>query len=236
MTDADIVLPLCATNEHCHLVAMVAMRTLRASTDARVIVLANNTPDMSRRLAVQAECDLLGLDYQYVEGPFSISKFFNYGASLGRHKYIAYATQDVIFFPGWLTNIIELWEANPQYFCLCNYSFDVNNNPCTRKSTVPEKRIIDTHNPSSGVTVLKRENGYKWDEQFTLWEVDTDFLYYIEAHGLKAGYCCNARADHIINGVKGTIDLSENMGQTVHEFYGGSKAKVAAKWGERYKG
>ena len=236
MTDADIILPVCATNSHCHLLASMAMRTLRASTDARIIVLANNTPDESRRFALERECGLLGLDYLYVGGPFSISKLFNEGAAMGMRKYIAYATSDVIYFPGWLDNIIELWEMSPDYFALCSYSFDINNNPCARQSVEPIKLVQNTHNPSSGVIVLKRESGYKWDETFPLWEIDTDFLYYVEAHNLKCGYCLNARCDHLIDGVKAHIDLAVNFGLTSDQFYKDSKAAVRKKSGDRYKG
>lgn len=240
MTDADIILPVCATNAHCHLMASMAMRTLRASTDARIFVLGNNTPDESRREALEKECRLLGMFLHWMEGPFSISVAFNSGTRLGEgpgpSKYIAYATSDVIYFPGWLENIIELWEENPHYFALCSYSFDVNNNPCVRHEVTPERRIVDTHNPSSGALVLKRESGYKWDEQFALWEIDTDFLYYIEAHNLKAGYCLNARCDHLVDGVKAHVDYQTNFGMTGDEFYRGSKAAVKSKWGDRYKG
>jgi hypothetical protein len=236
MTDADVILPVCASNSQCHIMAMMAMRTLRASTDATIYVMANNTPDLTRRLALQQECELLGMHFYYDHGPFNIARAFNIGATFGCGKYIAYATSDVIYFPDWLDNIISLWEENPQYFALCNYSFDVCNNPCVRQSVIPERRIVDTHNPSAGVIVLKRESGYKWDEQFPLWEIDTDFLYYIEAHNLKCGYCLNARCDHLVDGVKAHVDYQTNFRMTGDEFYGRSKARVKSKWGERYKG
>lgn len=236
MIDADVIIPVCATNHHCHNFAMVAMRTCRASTSARILILGNNTPDPTRREALKKECEYLGMAWHYVEGPFSISKAFNLGTRMTQGKYIAYGTSDVIYFPNWLENIIELWEQNPQYFCLCNYSFDLNNNPCVSRQMFPEKRIINTHNPSSGVMVLKRENGYQWDESFALWEIDTDFQMYIQKNGLKAGYCLNARCDHLVDGVKCNVDYQTNMGLTSDQFYGESKAKIKEKWGELYKG
>ncbi len=235
MTDADIILPVCATNRSCHLMASVAIRTLRASTDASILVLANNTPD-DRQKMLERECGLLGLNYLYMPGPFNIAKAYNFGATFGTAKYIVYATSDVIYFPGWLDNLITMFEQNPHYFCLCNYSFDIDNNPCARQTVTPETRIVDTHNPSSGVIVFKRETGYKWDEQFPLWEIDTDLLYYIESKNLRAGYCCNSRCDHLIDGVKIHVDLEKNFETVEGGFHGGAKARVRAKWGDRYKG
>jgi hypothetical protein len=142
----------------------------------------------------------------------------------------------VIYYPNWLENIIELWEQNPQYFCLCNYSFDVANNPCVERHLFPEKRIVNTHNPSSGVLVLRRSANYVWDEFFHLWEIDTDFQMYIEANGLKAGYCLNARCDHLVDGVKAHVDYETNMGITSDQFYGASKQRIKEKWANIYKG
>lgn len=216
--------------------AKIALRTCRASTDAPMIVLANNSPEPRLRDDIFKECHALGIDYCYLDGPFNIAKAFNYGASRTGGKYIAYGTSDVIYYPGWLDNIIKSWEQYPDYFALCNYSFDMAHNPCTRQCVEPLNVIKHTANPSAGIIVLKRSSGYQWDEQFPLWEIDADFLYHLEANNLKAGYCLNARCDHLVDGVKAHLDLLENFGQTSDQFYRDSKAKIKAKWGERYKG
>lgn len=236
MTDAAVIIPVTSRNLHCHLMAKVAIRTCRASTDAEMLVIQNNTPNDRLISELRDECHALQVNHVYSPGPFNIAKSFNFGAKFTKGKYIAYGTSDVIYYPGWLENIIALWEQYPDYFALCNYSFDLANNPCARQSVLPDAKIVHTHNPSAGVIVLKRANGYQWDEQFPLWEIDADFLYHIEAHGLKAGYCWNSRCDHLVDGVKAHLDLLENFGQTSDQFYGESKAKLKAKWGDRYKG
>jgi glycosyltransferase involved in cell wall biosynthesis len=217
--------------------AKVAIRTCRASTDAHMLVLANNSPDQRTRDEIKEECGLLGCRYEYLEGPFNIAKAFNHGTFATVGKYVAYGTSDVIYYPGWLDKIIAAWQQHPSYFALCNYSFDTSNNPCCRRDIIPLNVIKHTPNPSAGVIVLKRENGYQWDEQFSLWEIDADFLYYIEANNLKAGYCLNARCDHLVDGVKAHMDLAEAFGlKEGEDFYRDSKAKIRAKWKDRYKG
>lgn len=237
MTDAAVIIPVTSRNAHCHLMAKVAIRTCRASTDAPMLVLANNSPEPRLRDEIFNECHALGVDYCYLPGPFNIAKAFNYGATKTKGTYIAYGTSDVLYFPGWLDKIIAAWEQHPSYFAICNYSFDTANNPCSRPDVTPLNVIKHTANPSAGVIVLRRDSGYQWDEQFSLWEIDADFLYYLEANHLKAGYCLNARCDHLVDGVKAHLDLGEAFGlQPGEDFYRDSKAKIKAKWKERYKG
>lgn len=236
MTDAAVIIPVTSRNLHAHIMAKVAIRTCRASTDAQIMVLANNTPEASWRDEIRQECILLGVQYRYMEGVFNIAKAFNFGASQTTGAFIAYGTSDVIYYPGWLENILALWKVYPHYFALCNYSFDTKNNPCARQQVEPLAKIQHTANPSAGVIVLRRSNGYQWDDQFPLWEIDADFLYYLEANNLKAGYCLNSRCDHLVDGIKPTLDYEECFGQTGDQFYRESKARVKAKWGKLYKG
>lgn len=234
--DADIILPVTGANPIAYHMATMAIRTCRASTSARLTVLINNTPDGRIRERLMTQCLLLGASHAYLDGPFNIAKAFNLGAQMATGKYIAYATSDVIYYPNWLENIVELWEEQPEWFALCSYSFDDQNMPCSKPNTAPERRIEQTANPSSGVIVLKRGSRYSWDEQFPLWEIDADFLYYLESKALKAGCVLNARCDHLVDGVKAHLDLQTAFGQTSDQFYGESKARLKAKWGDRYKG
>lgn len=232
MTDADVILPVTTASEFNYIMATMAIRTCRASTDARIIVMLNNSEDGSLWNRVVKQCSLLGIECCYVPGPFNIAKIFNNGASLGVGKYIAYGTSDVIYYPGWLENLISLWEKEPDYFALCTYSFDDLNMPCVSHEIVNEPRIVQTHNPSSGVIVIKRESNYVWDEQFPLWEIDADFLYYLEHNKLKAGYCLNARADHLIGCVRNHIDLKKHFGmKNDGDFFGGPRIRLEKKWG-----
>lgn len=231
-TDADIVLPVCASDEGSLYVSTVGIRTCAATAPgARIMVMCNNTEGKFRQI-IESNCVGLGLEFYYIDGPFSISRVFNRGARLGTRKYIAYCTADVIYYHGWLENLISLWNEHPDYFALATYSFDIGNNPCVPRSGMGERRIVDTHNPSSGVLVLKRESGYVWDENFPLWEIDADFLYYIERNGLRAGYCLNARCDHMIEGIRRHIDYGKNFGMTCQDdFFGAPRRYLEQKWG-----
>lgn len=233
MTDASVIIPVCASNPATLFMTLVAIRTCAASTDAPILVLCNNTPEGEYRDTVFKNCQQLGVVMHYIDGPFSISKCYNLATGYTSRKYIAYGTADVIYYPGWLDTVIELWEQDPSYFALSTYSFDVVDNPCSRNLVATEKKIIETHHPSAGVLVLKRESNYIWDEQFELWEIDSDFWYYLKANNLKAGYCLGARCDHMIGGVRPHIDIGANFGfkdDPEREMYKDPRKRLEKKW------
>lgn len=230
--NADVILPLCASNDASLYVSLVGLRTCQASTNARVWVMCNNTTEPWLTI-IRENCEMLGVNFRYVDGPFNIAKVFNLGTRLTYGDYIAFATADVIFFPRWFENIVELWEENPEYWTLTNYSFDTRNMPCVKHDTTPERRIVQTGNPSAGINVFKRSSGYVWDEQFPLWEIDADLHYHLAHYGLKAGVCLNARCDHMIEGIRPHIDYNKNFGITDadKEFFRAPRKRLEAKWG-----
>jgi len=233
--NADVILPLCASNEASLYVSLVGLRTCQASTTARILVLCNNTKEepFPWRRRIQENCEALGVRFHYVEGPFNIAKIFNLGTSMTKGDYIAYATADVIYYPNWFENIVDLWQDEPDYWTLSNYSFDTRIMPCVKRHTLPERKIVQTGNPSAGLNVFKRSSKYMWDEQFPLWEIDADLHYHLAHYGLKAGICLNARADHMIQGIRPHIDYAVNFGisDADKEFFTEPRIKLEKKWG-----
>lgn len=235
MIDGAIVIPATTPNAAAYAMSATAIRTCRASTDTPMLVLHNTTPEGPWRDRFRKECELLDIQYQYVPGFFSISKCFNLGTQMTTGKYVALGCADVVYYPHWLENIVELWEENPEYFCLCNYTFDSDGgHPCARTSTVPIRAILPSANPSSGVIVMKRENGYVWDEHFALWEMDADLFYYLEANKLKAGVCLNARCDHMICGNRNLISEKNHFDDKIESSESGRYLRQ--KWKNYFKG
>ncbi len=200
--DADVIMPVTTATEWSYLMAVIALRTCKASTSARVWAYINNSPKSVWRTRLEKQCHALGIRVVDWGQPFSLSKIFNAALDRTRGEFIAYATSDVLYFKDWLENIVDLWREFPGYFTLCNWSFDDQNMPCVQHTIINERRIIHTGNPSAGVNVFRRADGWRWDEHFDLWEIDADLFYHIERNKLKAGICLNARCDHLIEGVR----------------------------------
>lgn len=212
--DASVVIPVTVPNAVTYAITRTALETLRETTDAEVLVLCNNSPMLDYRRGILFLCEKLGLRYEYVDGPFSMSKCFNYGTDNTKGAYIAYSTADVVFFPGWLDNLIRLWEKEPNYWLLCpagwhekNYGIAMN----------PDVRFADyiqrNHNPNGGGTVvLKRESGYRFDEHFSTWELDADVQYHMERNNLAGGICYGSRVDHMVEAIRRYIDNAAHYG------------------------
>lgn len=200
--NADVIIPVTTASEWSYLMAVVALRTCQASTSARIWAYLNNSPASRNRDRLEAQCRMLGITLVDWPHRFSLSKIFNDGLDRTHGEFIAYGTSDVLYFKDWFENIVDLWREFPGYFTLSNWTFDDQNMPCVQHEIVNQRRIIQTGNPSAGVNVFRRDSGWRWDENFELWEIDADLFYHLERNHLKAGICLNARCDHLIEGVR----------------------------------
>lgn len=206
----------------------VALLTLRESTDAEVLVLGNNTPDPAKVESLRKLCSLLGFRFEHIDGPYSQSRFWNYGIDHTSGDYVVFGNADLIFYPHWLDNLLQLWSEEPNYYALWPFSFKiVDMGLAYRPSRTLERRIIPTHHPAVAL-VMRRSDGYRWDEQFPLWEMDADFMRYCETTGRKLGLCLWSRVDHIHGTVSNAIDAQKHLGIVDHCSV--SVNRLRAKW------
>lgn len=228
MTPADVILPLTAATETLWYAASVALRTLRDSCDARVLALMNNTPEGKLRDSIIAQCKSLNIECRYIDGPFSLSRFWNLGRSLTSSEYIAYANQDCIYFRGWLDNMIELWREEPDYYALWPWSLcDHDMGIAYPQKVQYERRILRHHHPAT-LLLMRLDSGYVWDEQFNSWEMDADFIRHVESKGLKIGMCLNSRVDHFSSFINSNVDIEQNYGS--EDFYDEATERLRKKW------
>src|SRR5438552_12500924 len=96
-SDCDIIIPVTVPNRFLWTVASMCLRSARASSDANIIVMLNNSPDKTLADDLRDQCTLLDIWVVEMEGPFSISKAFNQASALGKHKYIVYGQCDILF-------------------------------------------------------------------------------------------------------------------------------------------
>ncbi len=228
MTDASVILPMTACSPFMEYVNQVCLRTLRESTDAEVLVLLNNTPDPAKIATFEKLCGVLGFRFEHIPGTFSQSRFWNYGIDHTSGSYVVFGNMDLIFYPDWLDHILELWREEPDYWAIWPWSFNVvDMGLAYRPQRGLERRIISTHHPAVAL-VMRRSDGYRWDEQFPLWEMDADFMHHCTRHQLKTGLCMWSRVDHIHNTVSSNVDISTHLGVTDHCSL--SVNRLRAKW------
>jgi hypothetical protein len=228
--NSDVVMAICAPNMPTFNQSLVAIRTLKASTGARILIMGNNTPNEEWRKLLRWNCELLGCKWSYFEEPFSLSKYWNMGADLcPKGDYIAYANADAIFYPFWFENLVRLWEKEPDYFTVVPFSFDCRNMPCERQQVVPIEKIVPAHNPAGAVQVFKRSSNWRWDEQFVMWEMDADVTFFLKHNNLSGGVAFNSRVDHLIHGYVEQIDAHKHFNGKYD--IGAATSALKKKWG-----
>jgi len=211
-SDCDIILPVTVPNEFLWTVASMCLRSARASTDANIIVVLNNSPDHKLADDIREQCSLLNIQWIDMAGPFSLSAAYNLGAKLGNARYVAYGQSDILFFDGWLDRLIELWEEHPEYWVVWPFSFGtVHYGQSYRHSPKLEHRIVEDGFPQGALSVMRRYDNYRWDEQFPFWELDADLSLHMKANKLKGGLCLWSRVDHLSSTVSGNVFDIEDM-------------------------
>lgn len=227
--NADVIIPCTVQNHATWYMAEIAIRSCRYSTAARVHALCNNSKD-SRYLPIfERHCAALGVHYEYCEGPFNMNRLYNRGLDLAEGDYVACCNQDLLFFPDWFEEVVKMWEANPRFFYMLTYSFGLGAATYWRAHPKPENRIELATSPTSGLTVLKAANGYRWDEQFPDWEQDADFTLYCQKNNLIGGQCLNARVDHLCECVRAAVDMDASTG--IENHCAAAAAALKKKWG-----
>lgn len=232
MTDASLIIPVTVANDLLLYAALVCIRTARATTDAEIRVVLNNTPDGPNRDALLAECALLNIDVTAWTDPFSVSATWNYGTRVTTGRLIAYANQDIVFYHGWLNAIIHASEAHPQYFVLWPWSFDHRSfGTSSRRDFLNGVGLLASDYPCGALSVLRRSDGYVWDERFSRWELDADFAFEMKKNGWRGACVLDSRVDHFVETVAGHIDVEAHYGQPKGELHAGATAALKAKWG-----
>jgi glycosyltransferase involved in cell wall biosynthesis len=229
--DADIIIPVTVPTPLLYTVASMCLRSARASSDANIIVVLNNS-DWKLARMIRDECDLQNIRVIEMKGPFSISKALNLGAATGNGKYIAYAQCDILFFDGWLDRLVELWEENPEYFVLWPFTFSLMKyGQSYRRDFRLHRQLVNDGFPQGALSVVKRSDGYRWDEQFPFWEADADFSLHIERNKLKSALCLWSRVDHIPMTIGQNINHEKHFGVSdMGVCRSEASARLRAKW------
>lgn len=226
MMDCTVVILATVDNPILFYAAEVAVRTCQASTGQPIYVLCNNSNDVALRERFQTDCGDLGVTYEYWPGAYHMNRMFNHvNTKLSTH-YVAYCNQDVIFYQGWLSNLITQWEKQAEYWMVVPYN--QGSRPTITQKRVPgdTQGIVDTPNHATGVIVLRR--GFAFDETFADWEQDADMHYYAGANRLKIGVCLSSRVDHFEEIVRKYGDIEGKLG--VEGYAAKASAALKAKW------
>lgn len=239
MKDVSIILPMATSNEFLWLLNSMCLRTCRATApDAEILVLGNNSPhDYQPHRDVERQCVLHKIRYEYVDGPFNQAKFFNLGTDRTKGKYVVYGSADLLFYKDWLTNLLRAYEKRPEFFFLAPWGFHTTPLGLGYHDYVGEHpkgdkdRILTTHWISTGIEIMRRDRGYRFDERFPDHELDTDYHLYAKANKLPIGIVTDSQVDHYVRGVRGQVNSAVNYGDA--DYMSKASQAIKEKWGTK---
>jgi hypothetical protein len=175
----------------------------------------------------------LGYEYVRIEEPYNCARWWILGKELTAAKwggeFTVFAACDLLFHPGWLDNIVDLWRSNPDYFCLAPFSWGrLHHTGLNYRSDdlKPRREILPCDHPAPWCFVRRRDDDYVPDLRFKDWNVEFDFYEWMKFHGRKAGVCLNARVDHTGYGPRRLGDFGFDLNANITE----GKALFDEKW------
>ena len=187
-------------------VCLNAIRTHKAFCDSDLVFLDNNSDRVDLQAKLCQECRALRYRYEYINGDVHINAFYNYGTELTAldktpSEYLAYCNADVVFYEGWLDNLLDLWNQTDnknKYLSMHPFSYSTDmQGLCYRNSPDPEDKVVSCEHPLMHVTVLRRSTTFVFDSQFSFWETDCDYWMTLRSMGAYAGIAYNSRVDHL---------------------------------------
>ena len=162
----------------------------------------------------------LGYEYVRIEEPYNCARWWTLGkestAKWGG-EFTVFASCDLLFYAGWLDNLVELWREHPEYFCLAPFSWGRCHHTGLnyRDDCTPRREIIPCDHPAAWCHVRRRDDDYIPDIRFKDWNVEFDFYEWMKANDRKAGVCGNARADHLGWGPRALGDFGFDLNASI---------------------
>lgn len=228
--DADVIISVCAPTYACYVIAEVAMRTCAAYTDANIVLVANNMPVPHFKEHLFDNAKAFGMKWHWYESPpLNVLQCINRSIRATSGKYYVVCHQDVIFYHKWLDNLIEAWEAEPDYFFLSPYSFNLWRRDVT--SSLPthhQNGILEEWPHGMGTMAHRRDKPFYQDENI-LSEGDSDLYQHCHRNKLRTGIVMNSRVDHLTSVVMDEVkDWGTIMGNPTQRE--DDAARLKAKW------
>jgi GT2 family glycosyltransferase len=136
------------------------------------------------------------------EEPFNFNRFLNIGVRQSSGEFIALCNNDILFSPGWFTEILKVEEKNTRLLC---FSPVDRNYPAMSYDVFPEEKdyYIGWNNQqhfAAWCFIVKRNifsiTG-KFDETFNFYSADDDFLLTLRKNALDNALVTHSHVKHL---------------------------------------
>jgi glycosyltransferase involved in cell wall biosynthesis len=219
-TEIDIIILSYARNEELKSITENGIRTLMLSENSACIKF--------NIIVVESNKSLSPFQYEnsktvYPWQSFGYHKYMNIGIKMTKSKYVCICNNDLVFHPGWATEILKAFNEDKDLWSACP--------ACTIHH--PEHGIALNSGLHYGYEVRKELVGWciffkremlkttgKLDPAFKFWFADNDYGNTLEKYKLKHALVTSSHVDHLESRTLKTKELIEQQRLTAGErFY-----------------
>ncbi len=136
----------------------------------------------------------------YPKKKFGFHKFFNVGIKLTSSTFVCLCNNDLIFHPGWATEILKAFKNDPELYSACPAcSFHHPNHEIPLNSGNYEGHEV--RREIAGWCLFFKRDMLKitglLDEKFKFWYADNDYTNTLKKHNLKHALVTSSIVDHL---------------------------------------
>jgi GT2 family glycosyltransferase len=150
--------------------------------------------------SVPGTADYPGATMLFPSGKFGYHRFMNLGIRAGHAPYVCLCNNDLVFHPGWASEILQAFEADPALMSASPYCGYFH--PSVH--VAPHADILAGYENGIHVTgwcLFVRREIFNFigelDERFVFWYCDDDYRFTLRQHGLKHALVVRSKVDHL---------------------------------------
>lgn len=192
-----------ATIQHyAHVAFYRAMaRSHKNTCDSKLYFIFNEIyTDEHKAMAERFTRELTDLDYGWVyyEGDFHLNKLFNCGLDNTESEYVVYSIADTLFLGDWLTPLQKLIDTG-EYHSVQGTSRENYDGFYSYRDLAAEEpgKVLKTQGPCGYHFLMRRDQGYRWDEEVGLFYPDVLYREYLLATNQFAGIYADSHVEHL---------------------------------------
>jgi len=139
----------------------------------------------------------------YPDTAFGYNKYLNIGISMTGNPYICLCNNDLIFHPGWATEILKAFRQYPILSSANPYSenFDYDARIKAGDNVIRRDKTWYMNGVLTGWCIFVKRSVFEktglLDEQFTFWYADNDYDLTLKKYGLKHALVKSALVTHL---------------------------------------
>jgi len=166
----------------------------------------------------------------YPDTAFGYNKYLNIGINMTSNPYLCLCNNDLVFHPGWATEILKAFAQQPSIASANPYSenFDYDTRIKNGDNVIRRDNTLYMDGVLTGWCIfVKREIFRKTgllDEQFTFWYADNDYDQMLRKHGIRHALVKSSLVTHLF------CKSHDLLHDKKEELTTGQKAIFEKKW------